>query len=191
MTKFCEWCGKSFRSTNVQFCSNRCKFDSSVVPIGSQYERWTVLENHHRNSRNRRLAKVLCRCGKEGIVQQCALKNGTSKSCGCYKKGTVHGKITHGMTGTPEWKTFHSAKKRCTNPNDTRYHRYGGRGVEFRFGSFQEFYEELGTKPSPQHSINRINNDGHYEPGNVEWATDEEQRKNKSRNGPRPRHRPP
>lgn len=88
---------------------------------------------------------------------------------------------THGMSGSPEYRTFHAAKKRCTNPKDSRWPDYGGRGIEFRFTSFEQFFEMLGPKPSPKHSINRIDNDGHYEPGNVEWAADDVQRRNKRR----------
>lgn len=70
-----------------------------------------------------------------------------------------------------EYQTYISAQYRCQNEKATGYKNYGGRGIEFRFHSFHEFFAELGKKPSPAHSINRIDNDGHYEKGNVEWAT--------------------
>lgn len=82
---------------------------------------------------------------------------------------------------SPEYSTYLAAKKRCNNPKDTAYVRYGGRGIEFRFESFEEFFAAIGPKPSPKHSIDRINNDGHYEAGNVRWATDNEQRMNTRR----------
>lgn len=75
---------------------------------------------------------------------------------------------------------YSSARSRCLNPNDPRYPQYGGRGIEFRFTSFMEFKSELGDPPTPDHSVDRINNDGHYEPGNVRWATRSEQARNQS-----------
>ncbi len=86
---------------------------------------------------------------------------------------------THGMKGTPEYKAYYNAKERCTNPHYWYWRRYGGRGIEFRFASFAEFFAELGPRPSPEHSVDRKENDGHYEKGNVRWATRSEQEKNK------------
>src|SRR5438876_5129867 len=79
---------------------------------------------------------------------------------------------THGMSRTSEWGTYNGAKQRCTNPNLDSYPYYGGRGIEFRFDSFEQWYAELGDKPEPKHlySVDRKDNDGHYEPGNVRWA---------------------
>jgi hypothetical protein len=81
---------------------------------------------------------------------------------------------THGMTGTSEYRTFKSAKARCTNPNSSSWKNYGARGIEFRFTSFETFFAELGPRPKGL-TLDRINNDGHYEPGNVRWATRSEQ----------------
>lgn len=76
---------------------------------------------------------------------------------------------------SPEYRVYCRAKQRCRS-NDKNY---GGRGIEFRFNSFDEFFAEIGRRPSSEHSIDRINNDGHYEPGNVRWATLSEQARNK------------
>ena len=73
---------------------------------------------------------------------------------------------------------FHEAKKRCNFPPTHRMYRYY-RDVEFRFESFEQFYAEVGDPPSPKHSIDRINNLGHYEPGNVQWADWAQQSQNK------------
>ena len=78
-----------------------------------------------------------------------------------------------------EYTSYVQAKGRCQNCKDDAYHNYGGRGIEFRFESFEQFLAELGLKPSPKHSIDRIDVNGHYEPGNVRWATHSEQQLNK------------
>ena len=92
----------------------------------------------------------------------------------------------HGMSGTPEYTTWNGMKRRCNNPSEDSWAHYGGRGVKI-YGpwkkSFIEFYNYIGPKPSPGHSIDRIDNDGHYEPGNVRWATKEQQLSNRSEYG--------
>lgn len=91
----------------------------------------------------------------------------------------IHGRRTKPI---PERTAFHGAKARCTNPKEPCYPRYGGRGIEFRFDSFEEFFVEVGPKPTPEHSLDRKDVDGHYEPGNVRWATQEEQQRNRRDN---------
>lgn len=81
----------------------------------------------------------------------------------------------HGMKNSPEFRAYHDAKQRCTNRKCERWFSYGGRGVRFLFTSFEQFYNELGPRTSPKHSLDRINTDGNYEPGNVRWATSHEQ----------------
>jgi len=85
---------------------------------------------------------------------------------------------SHGMSHTREWDSYCNAKRRCTNPNHEFWEDYGGRGIEFRFANFEEFFAELGPKPEGL-TLDRINNDGHYEKGNVRWATREQQRGNR------------
>jgi len=80
----------------------------------------------------------------------------------------------HGLRHTPEYKVWDSMIQRCTNKNHTAYHRYGGRGIcvwNRWVNSFQTFYEEMGPKPFPKATIDRINNDGNYEPNNCEWVS--------------------
>lgn len=87
-------------------------------------------------------------------------------------KHIVDGKLT--LTAV----SFHSARSRCNNPKVTGYQNWGGRGIEFRFKTIDELIEAIGERPSKEYSINRIDNDRHYEKGNVEWATDKDQSRN-------------
>ena len=79
-----------------------------------------------------------------------------------------------------ESRAYSNAIQRCTDPMHPYFARYGGRGIEFRFKSFDEFIQHIGAKPSANLSLDRINNDGHYEIGNVRWATQEQQLANRS-----------
>lgn len=87
-----------------------------------------------------------------------------------------HGHATR-TNQSAEYSAYIAAKMRCVNPNNPRYMSYGGRGIEFRFTSFEQFFAELGPRPAGM-SLDRESNDGHYEVGNVRWATPAQQRKN-------------
>lgn len=90
-----------------------------------------------------------------------------------------HGEHSGGKL-TPEYQAFHAAKKRCTTDERARHFKwYGKRGIKFLFASFQQFLESVGRKPSPKHWLDRINNDGNYEPGNVRWTTPCESQRNR------------
>jgi len=121
-----------------------------------------------------------CKCGSTGVIRLSALTQRPPKkfpkSCGC---SNTHSAITHGKSHSSEYKSYMQAKTRCQARSNPAYHHYGGRGIEFRFSSFEDFYTELGNKPTPKHSVNRINNDGHYETGNVEWALQKRQVRNR------------
>lgn len=89
------------------------------------------------------------------------------------------------MTGTPEYSAWVAAKGRCYNPNNSEYPRYGGRGIQMAaewVGSFEAFFAAMGYRPTPDHSLDRINTDGDYAPGNCRWATEIEQQRNKRNN---------
>jgi hypothetical protein len=86
-----------------------------------------------------------------------------------------HGYARKNQRRSPEYRSYASAKNRCTNPKNEAWENYGGRGIEFRFASFPHFLSELGPRPSLEHSLDRRNVNGHYESGNCRWATEQEQ----------------
>lgn len=124
-----------------------------------------------------------CECGKEGYATAGHILKGNTTSCGCYmKEARLNVKlrsVTHGMSRTKEYAIYLSAKARCGNKNVKFYKDYGGRGIMFLFTSFEEFYQHIGPKPTPKHQLDRINNDGNYEIGNVRWATAKENSNNR------------
>lgn len=97
-------------------------------------------------------------------------------------KGGNH--FSHGMTKTFEYRAYQAAKRRCQNPNASDYAYYGGRGIEFHFASFQEFFAEVGPMPDKRMTLDRKKNDKHYERGNVKWATRREQANNRRERTP-------
>ena len=116
-----------------------------------------------------------CECGSSKIVLSGNLRKGATKSCGCLNK-EVH--VTHGMNRTPIYFIYHSMKSRCYNKNDKNYHNYGGRGIavcDRWLESIENFVYDMGDKPTPSHSIDRIDNDGNYTPYNCKWSTPREQ----------------
>ncbi len=130
------------------------------------------------------LWRCRCICGKKITTRGTSLRFGSTKSCGCLNREISAARLLkvnfrHGMTHTPEYRAYQHAKKRCTNPRDAAWKDYGGRGIEFQFISFDEFFRHLGAKPSPRHSLDRIENNGHYAIGNVKWSTKLEQMNNR------------
>ena len=127
----------------------------------------------------------VCDCGNEVTALRPNLLRGATKSCGCWKKKTAgDGVRTHGMSKSSEYEIWVGIKKRCTNPNQKDFYIWGGKGISMCdswSSSFEAFYSDMGSRPSKDHSIDRIDSDKNYEPENCRWATDLEQSLNSSR----------
>jgi hypothetical protein len=126
---------------------------------------------------------VRCACGTEREVNINDIRHGKSKSCGCLQKEAARkSQTTHGKSGSPEYVAWSNMIARCENPNTDRFASYGGRGIKvcrrWRI-SFPAFLEDIGFRPTPDHSIERKNANNNYTPGNCHWATDEQQLANK------------
>jgi hypothetical protein len=128
-----------------------------------------------------RIWRCRCDCGNERVVKQRYLMAGGTRSCGCL---IGQHKRTHGATGTPEFMAWDAMRQRCTNPKFIGFKRYGGRGISVceRWQTFEAFFADMGPRPSADHSVDREDNDGNYEPSNCRWATKVTQSNNRHSN---------
>jgi hypothetical protein len=152
--------------------------------VGRRFGRLIVLSIAPKTTRMLKW-NVRCDCGSERVVYGCHLKAGNTVSCGC-KAASQKTRLRHGHWSgrrpTPEHATWAAMIQRCTNPKAPHYERYGGRGIAVceRWLVFENFFADMGKRPSPKHSIDRKDNDGNYEPDNCRWATKLEQMRNTS-----------
>lgn len=126
-----------------------------------------------------------CDCGATKVLQASTFTWGGTVSCGCYaRESTKARSTTHGLTGTPLYSVWLGMIGRTTYASDPTYARYGGRGIRVceRWRTFANFFADMSPTYEKGLSIDRIDNDGNYEPGNCRWATDREQQRNKGNN---------
>lgn len=143
------------------------------IKPGYQYGRLTVIEARQDDIR------CLCSCGTEHLVKRLAW--GRIASCGCGRREWAASlNSTHGMTGTPAYISWQAMIQRCANPKAPDYARYGGRGITVceQWRDFEAFYADMGERPADR-TLDRIDVNGNYGPGNCQWATVTEQNLNR------------
>lgn len=149
---------------------------------GRRFGRLVALERSG-TADGRALWRCRCDCGKSVDALSSNLIRGASQSCGCVAREKASERGKHWMTDTPEWWAWCAMRQRCYNPRNKGYPYYGARGIRVCdrwLESFENFYADMGPRPSPEHSIDRFpNNDGDYKTGNCRWATKSEQAYNR------------
>lgn len=158
---------------------------TDVVHVGAKFGRWTVVSTA--SERGSAYVVVACECGKSANVFVYNLTRGTSSKCRpcANKRGNPkHGHLAGGNT-TPEYMAWVNIRQRCANSKRADFARYGGRGISVSdewMDSFDTFLKDMGPRPSPNHSIDRIDVNKGYCASNCRWATASEQANNKRNN---------
>jgi hypothetical protein len=152
---------------------------------GEKFGRWTVLSfallRKGASGNKGAFWWCQCACGEMRVVEGSQLRKGNVKSCGCLRKDHPN-HTTHGFTNSPTYRVWTGMMGRCEVPGAVNRPRYGGRGIKVceRWHKFENFLADMGKRPDGL-TLDRINNDGNYEPGNCRWATWSEQQRNKPR----------
>lgn len=151
--------------------------------MGRRFKFLTVVAYVGLNKHKQASWMCRCDCGRERVIHGSALILGKRKSCGCKNSEPYLSDRLKPLYPV-EYAAWVHLRQRCSNSKNPKYKDYGGRGISVcdRWTEcFQNFIDDMGVKPSPKHSLDRIDNDGNYEPGNCRWATAKEQRNNQRR----------
>ena len=153
--------------------------------IGKIFGRLTVVSRENNDKWGHSKWLCICICGKKTVCHIANLRSGSTQSCGCFnKEKTREVCTTHGYCGTKIYHIWDGIIQRCTNPKASSYKIYGGRGIKVcqRWNKFENFLNDMGDRPTDEHQIDRINNDGDYSPDNCKWSTKKQQARNKRNN---------
>lgn len=178
--------GSELRSGKRRSCG--CLLRAPVVRIGDRYGR-LIVEAEVR-CEGYRIYRCRCDCGGSAEVKSSDLARGRTRSCGCLARDILrerlpqlsHGHARSGSGRSGTYISWQSMVARCTNPNRAAWPRYGGRGIRVcdRWGSFENFLADMGERPTGM-TLDRIDPDGNYEPGNCRWADDSSQARDRGR----------